>query len=189
MLKFTHLLSSLLFFSFLCFQMSAQKQVTSTSSIGLEIQQYPTGFLPGIYANIGLKNHHSIHLRVGYNIVRHRDLGVHQLEEGGGFGFTLGYQYYFKADHKGFFLGGRSDLWFNSVDWKDEIGTTNEVMGNTKIVVLQPTAIVGYAFFINEKIVIAPNLALGAEINIVERGEVVGQGAIGLWGLQLGFLL
>ncbi len=161
----------------------AQEAQSKYLSLGIEIQQYPTGFLFGARGEYGFKSHQSLDFRVGYNLVDHRDLGKHANEEGGGIGFTLGYRYYFQPQSTRFFLGARTDLWFNKIDWQD----SPSISGTTNIVVLQPTAIAGYLFLINEKWSITPTLAFGWEINIVENGEPVGQGSILLWGLNFNY--
>ena len=55
---------------------------TAQTDIGIEIQAYPTGLIPGIRAEWGWGEQQSVHLRLGYNIVRHRDLGEHEDERG-----------------------------------------------------------------------------------------------------------
>lgn len=156
---------------------------------GIEIQQYPTGFLLGIRGSVGITTHQVIELRLGYNLLDHQDFGEHDDEIGGGFGFTLGYRYFFKSDHRKWFLGARADIWFNEVDWKDNINTPNEVQGTTNVTVLQPTLIGGYYWALNEHFAITPTLAAGAEINIVTEGAEVGQGPILLWGINLTYRL
>lgn len=156
---------------------------------GLGIQQYPTGFLPGLHAGIGLAPHHAMEVRVGYNILDHQDFGVQDEEQGGGFGFSLGYRYYFKSTHQKWFIGARSDLWFNEIDWKDNIDDLTELNGTTNVTVFQPTGVVGYRWGLNDHLAIIPTLALGAEINIKTEGAEVGQGAIFLWGLNLSYRL
>jgi len=172
----------ILFFIFFlsCIYLFAQESPSKYSSYGIELQQYPTGFLLGAQAEFGFKAHQSFDFRLGYNLVDHRDQGKHANEEGGGFGFTLGYRYYFQAQNTRFFLGIRSDLWFNKIEWQD--GPTDS--GTTDIVILQPTIIGGYLFLIKEKWSVTPTLAFGYEINIVEDGEPIGQGPILLWGLN-----
>ncbi|HFC00193.1 MAG TPA: hypothetical protein ENJ53_05255 [Phaeodactylibacter sp.] len=165
--------------------LSAQNGAGKTFDFGLEIQQYPTGFLLGGRAELGWSAHHSMSVRVGYNVFDHKDFAIHQSEKGGGFGFTLGYRYYVKASNQKLFFGARTDFWWNSVDWKDHIGLSNEGIGNTKIIVVQPTAIVGYLFLINEHWVVSPTIALGGEINVITKGEPTGQGVIFLWGINL----
>lgn len=165
----------------------AQENLPRYGEIGLEFQQYPTGTLAGIRGAWSPAPHHTLELRLGYNIVYHGDAGVHQLEEGGGFGFTPGFQYWFKPTHEGFFLGARMDVWFNSIDWKDNMNTTEEISGTTKITVLQPTAILGYGFSFDNQLSLVPTLAFGVEINTNQEGENVGEGAILLAGLQLNY--
>ena len=169
----------LFLFSISCLSLNAQESSLKYFSAGLELQQYPTGFLLGGRGEFGFTQH-SLDFRIGYNFVDHRDLGVHANEEGGGFGFTIGYRYYFRPQNNRFFLGVRSDLWFNTIEWQDQ----PPAAGTTNVVVLQPTAIAGYLFLINEKWCITPTLAFGWEINIVENGEPVGEGAILLWGVN-----
>ena len=167
--------------------LSAQDASGKYVDFGVEVQQYPTGFLLGVRSEIGLANHHAIDIRVGYNLLDHQDFGVHEDEEGGGFGFTLGYRYYFQPQNEKWFLGVRSDLWFNEVDWMDNIGEVNELSGTTNVMVLQPTAIGGYRFLINENWVITPTIGFGVEINVKTDGEEVGQGTILLWGVNIGY--
>ena len=85
-------------------------QAFSQLEVGLELQAYPTGFIPGIHIEYGLTSQSALQGRLGYNIVRHRDLGEHDDERGGGFGGTLGYRYYFKPERKGLVIGLRCDL-------------------------------------------------------------------------------
>ena len=86
---------------------------------------------------------------MGYNLVDHKDFGVQESDKGGGFGLTLGYRYYFKSNKRKWFLGARSDVWFNEIDWFDNREDEMRA-GVTNIVVLQPTAIIGYRFLIKE---------------------------------------
>ncbi len=176
--KITFIVTILLSF----FSLSAQ----INWQVGVELQGYPAGVIPGISIEKALTNtHHGIHLRAGYNIARHRDLGVHENEEGGGFGFTLGYRYYFRTDLKGLFFGIRNDVWFNSIDWQDNIGTDEELSGTTELIVIQPTLEGGYNFvFGNDGWAVAPSFGWGWEWNAKEDGEDVGEGAIILAGLH-----
>ena len=154
--------------------------------IDFELQAYPTGIIPGIRIEKGFAQKNAIHLRLGYNWIRHRDLGVHEDERGDGFGFTLGYKRYLKAGFKGWFGGIRSDVWFNQLDWKDHIGLPNEQSGHTKITVVQPTAEAGYLFTLPNDWIIAPAIGFGYEVNVVTNGEPTGEGAILLLGFTLG---
>lgn len=168
--------------------LKGQTEEGKYTQIGIEIQQYPTGFLFGAHAEIGLNSHHAIDFRLGYNLLDHQDFGVHDDEKGGGFGFSAGYRYYFKPNNQAWFLGARTDLWFNEVEWKDLADGAIEAMeGTTNVTVLQPTAMIGYVFVLNERLILTPTLAFGAEINIKTKGADVGEGAIFLWGLNAAY--
>ena len=163
-----------------------QDATSGTKELGIVFQQYPTGSIPGISFTFGLgQAHSSLQLRAGYNIVYHGDAGVHESEDGGGPGGSLAYLYGFREDRSGLYLGGRLDFWFNSIDWKDNIGTVAEVTGTTSITVLQPTAALGYKYLLGQRFTLTPELALGVEINTQQEGADVGQGLILLAGITL----
>ena len=149
---------------------------------GLELQAYPTGIIAGITTDYELSNQFLGHVRAGYNLVRHRDLGVHDDERGGGFGGTLGLRYYLSQLYDEWFLELRSDLWFNKITWKDRIGQINQTTGKTDVTVLQPTLMGGYTFELGS-LFVCPTLAFGYEINIKTKGSDVGEGAILLLGV------
>ena len=164
-------------------------QAQNISSYGVELQVYPTGVIPGITFEYGISQQATIGARVGYNIVRHRDLGVHEDERGGGVGISVDYQYYLSEEAIGWFGGVRTDAWFNTIDWKDNIDMPNQVMGQTEIVVIQPTVRAGYALALNPQrtILLEPALSFGVEINTFQEGEDVGEGLILLVGVGLKF--
>ncbi len=152
-------------------------------SLGVEFQQYPTGSIPALRADVHLGVKSSIDIRLGANIFDHRDLGVQPQEEGQGFGFSVGYNRFFKATRSGLNLGVRSDVWFNAVDWINDTDS-----GTTDITVLQPTLTGGYAFLLCDgHVVIQPGLAFGWEVNVRTEGEPTGEGAIILGGIFLGY--
>ncbi|MEM9261808.1 MAG: hypothetical protein AAGA62_19355, partial [Bacteroidota bacterium] len=102
--------------------LSAQAGQAGSVALGLQLQQYPTGTIPGISLNLPLGAKQSFQFRIGYNIVYHGDAGVRENEEGGGFGFSPAYLFALRDANKGIYLGGRRDLWFNRIDWMDNIG-------------------------------------------------------------------
>ncbi|MBK8556963.1 MAG: hypothetical protein IPL65_14870 [Lewinellaceae bacterium] len=160
----------------------------SSWSAGLELQAYPTGFMPGIRIEKAMTPHDALHLRLGYNMANHGDNGVQDDERGGGFGGSLGYRYYFQSGQKGWCLGPRADVWCNRMDWKslDAAGQTL-ASGTTRITVVQPTLEAGYQFRPgNSKLFVTPTLAFGYEVNVVTAGREVGQGAIFLLGIVVG---
>lgn len=156
----------------------------SNNYLSLELQAYPTGVIPSISYDKSLSTNSYLHLRAGMNIFDHRDLGVQDEEVGQGYGFSLGYRRFFKQEATGFRWTIKSDLWFNSVDWKSNVDNI-PAEGNTDIVVLQPTAEIAYVFM-KKGIIIAPSIAFGVEWNIQTEGEPTGEGPILLLGLQLG---
>lgn len=128
----------------------------------------------------------------GYNLTRRRDWGEHDDERGGGFGGGVEAAYFPESPGGGWFAGIRAAVWRLEIEWRDESATpTNPVRtGETRIVVLQPTARAGYRFGLGGRSESRARLdaeaALGAEFNARTDGEDVGQGVILLVGLRLG---
>lgn len=170
---------------------NAQESNSKYLEFGIEAQRYPTGYLTGLRAELGLTLHHALDFRIGYNGLDHEDFGVHDSEIGGGFGGSIGYRYYFKPERENWFLGLRTDLWFNEIDWKDFAPNTSELIeaSTTDVYVLQPTLIGGYRWAFHEHFALTPTVAVGAEINIITNGENVGQGPIFLLGLNFTYRL
>ena len=156
----------------------------NTFKYGFEFQAYPTGIIVGITSDLVISNHLVGHGRAGYNLVRHRDLGVHEDERGGGFGGTVGVRYYFDDLYRSWFAEARTDLWFNKITYKDRIGAINQTTGKTDVTVLQPTIVGGYTFEIGS-FFLSPTIGFGYEFNIKTKGSEVGQGAIVLVGFML----
>lgn len=149
---------------------------------GIEIQAYPTGIIPGIRCEKYLTAKSSLNIRLGYQLIDHRDLGVQDNEEGSGYGASLAYRRFFKSDHQGLSLAFRTDLWFNKIDWTNEM-----VSGTSNITVIQPTLMGEYAFQVHPSFVITPSLSFGMEWNASTDGEPTGEGAILLLGCTFGF--
>ncbi len=166
--------------------MGFQFSFAQVTDLSFEFQAYPTGLIPGlrIEKSFGTKN--TLHLRLGYQFIDHRDLGVHQNEEGSGYGFTLGYNRFLKEDFTGWHFGIRSDLWFNTIDWESSIGTAAVPFGTSEITVVQPTAQLGYLFKVKESWFFTPTISLGFEVNVKTDGEPTGEGAILLLGVNAG---
>lgn len=172
-----------LFFLF-CF---VKSQAQHSADIGFEFQAYPTGLIPGLRLEVPLSEHYAASFRLGYNHIRHGDAGKHEDERGQGWGGTIGLKRYFAEGKKGWFAGVRTDLWFNSIDWKDNIGQPDEAVGNTDIVVVQPTLELGYCLRKTESWFLAPSLAFGREWNVHTDGSPTGEGPILLAGFTVGF--
>ena len=152
-------------------------------STGVEIQWYPAGYQFMVTGEYGIGEAHAIQARLGYNLTRRKDFSPYNdLENGGGFGGTLGYRYYFGEEKNGLYLGARTDIWALTIDWEDADQLPN--VGTTNITVLQPTGEIGYIYAFEESpLAIGINVAGGYEVNVVTKGEAVGEGAIGLLGI------
>lgn len=174
-------------FSFF-FCISLANAQSGVFDVNFEFQAYPTGLIPGLRLEKGFAGRHAAHLRLGYNWIRHRDLGEHDDERGDGFGFTFGYKYFFREGFRGLSLGARNDIWFNSLEWEDYADTGEiSASGTTDITVVQPTAEAGYTFLLgNGNWTFTPGVAFGFEINAKTEGADVGQGAILLLGVKIG---
>ena len=146
---------------------------------------YPTGIIPQLSFDKPIRKHCSVGIRVGVNIFNHRDLGVHDDEKGFGFGITPAYTYYFNTLRTKWHLSLKSDIWWNSVDWSDDL-VSMTIEGHTDIIVLQPTVEIGHSFLVSRSILFTPSLAAGLEWNIKTNGEPTGQGPIILLGFKLG---
>jgi len=160
----------------------------SSSVVSLEALAYPTGVIAGVSLDKSLSIKEQIHIKLGINVFDHRDLGVQNDESGSGYGFTLGYRRFFNDNQTQWRWGIKSDLWFNKVDWLSVDDQGNDIVGQTDIVVLQPTAELSYVFG-SKNFFIAPIISLGFEWNIKTKGEPTGEGAILLAGLQVGMKL
>lgn len=170
----------------LALPLSAQ---TPARAFGFEFQAYPTGLIPGLRFDYHFRPHHGLNARVGYNRIRHGDNGVQDNEQGDGFGGTLGYRYYFRADWSRWFLGLRSDIWRNRLDWYTQHPNDPGIeYGTSKIWVVQPTLEGGYQFVWGQgRYFFTPALAFGAEVNVKTDGAPVGEGAILLLGVSAGW--
>ena len=174
---------------------TAEAQPAKT--IGLESQAYPAGVITTLRGGLEITNQQELSVRVGYNYTDRGDFGVHDNEEGGGPGFSLGYRYYVENELDGFFIGARANLWFLEIDWRDTriiCGTVppcfdEVVRGTTDKTVFQPTAEIGYNLLSGRSSwMLAPVLGFGWEFNVRTDGEEVGEGSILLGGLNVAYL-
>jgi len=147
--------------------------------VGGEVQAYPAGVITALHAQREASEHGAWTLRAGYNVTDRDDYGEHDDEHGGGPGVGVGYRYALAPRAEdGWLVGARADLWYLDIDWKDNPGDS----GSTDVLVLQPTVEAGYGWwFAAGRLELT--VAAGAEINVHEDGEDVGQGAIGLIGV------
>ncbi len=175
--------------------------LSAQSSISLETQAYPAGLIPGIRFDYSISQQAQLFLRAGYNFTDRRDWGEHDNEEGGGAGLGIGAE--FKVPQfQNFSLNVRTDLWFMEIDWRDfryipcppEMNCTQTLdavprlfEGTSETIVIQPTIGLGYELPFSDSFFIKPTINFGYEINIRTNGEDVGEGAILLGGLRVGY--
>ncbi len=152
----------------------------SMTRADVAVEVYPAGLISTVGVRHRLDERDEISFRVGHNETDRQDFGEHDDETGSGPGFGLGYRSYFHEGREGAFWGGRIDTWWLEIDWEED-----GEEGTTDVVVLQPTAELGYAWPLAEGLYFTTHLALGAEINVDTDGEDVGEGAIGLLGVAL----
>ena len=150
---------------------------------GIEAQLYPTGFIGGAVIIKEVSRSNFIHARLGYNLVRHGDAGLHEDERGSGFGLTVGYDYALAIGKTHVLLGARCDVWQNAITWTNNIGSSIELSGKSKVTVVQPTLRLSYPVRVGSDFII-PEIAFGSEINVYTKGDDVGEGIILLIGFS-----
>lgn len=155
------------------------------SAAGLELQAYPAGVILGVRGEWKFEERVALNFRLGYNIARRGNYGKHDNEEGGGPGFGLEYRRYLERWLPGLFIGLRTDLWLINIDWRNDNPLET---GSTEISVLQPTLEAGYNLLKpRTALQIVPTISFGYEINVKTTGEEVGEGAILLGGVNIGY--
>jgi hypothetical protein len=161
------------------------EEIPTTFTLGAEFQAYPAGQMYGLRAEYYLNNKSELNLRAGYNAAFRMDFsGLNDNEQGGGWGFTPGYRYHFDKGYlKNFFVGARCDFWWLTIDWRDDDNVPRT--GTTNITIVQPTVELGYTIrFGANQWMLRPTIAFGQEINVVTKGDEVGQGGISLIGMS-----
>jgi len=156
-------------------------------AIGVATQVYPAGVIAALEGRWRLADHHEGSAFAGVNLTDRQDFGEHDDESGEGSGPGLAWRYRFSPRGDTWDLGARVDLWWLEIDWEDDGGRE----GTTDVVVLQPTAVGGYRWLLDaeDRWSLDATAALGAEINVDTDGEDVGEGAILLLGVHLGYRL
>ncbi|MBO6792982.1 MAG: hypothetical protein JJ895_03655 [Balneolaceae bacterium] len=164
------------------------------ATISIESQAYPAGFINSLRIDYALTDQIQLFARGGVNETDRQNWGVKDNEEGNGTGFGAGVE--ISSSHiKNLSLILRSDLWFMDIDWTnfDTVCPIappcfeNRFDGTSKVTVLQPTLGVGYQIPLFGSFFLKPSVNIGYEINVYTRGEPVGEGAILLGGIQVGY--
>lgn len=166
------------------FLISISLGISGQLYIGPEVQVYPSGVIPGIRFEKDLSENSAMNFRLGFQYIRHRDLGVHEDERGSGYGTSIGYKRYLSSDKSGFALTLRFGVWTNNIDWRDHIDKPNEISGNTDIIVLQPTLLLEDEYILWDGTLFIPSIGFGYEWNAKTDGEPTGEGAILLIGVS-----
>ena len=160
----------------------AQSRSQPYQPIG-EVRGYPSGAILSAGLGRGFCDHRYASAHAAYNVVDRGSNGEFQNEEGGGFGGGITVDKYFQPGQNGWFVGGRAELFFLDIDYRDP-----GVRGSSDTTTFQPTARGGYGWsFAGGQYGLTAALSLGAEINVHTRGAEVGEGAIVLGGLAFTF--
>ncbi|MBO6535336.1 MAG: hypothetical protein JJ966_03880 [Balneolaceae bacterium] len=163
-------------------------------SLSVESQIYPAGSIHSLRLDLPILASVNAFARTGLNVTDRRDWGDQDREEGQGYGFGAGVEFS-NSNYDRISLLIRTDLWFLDINWTnfDTVCPIvppcfeNRFDGATKVTVLQPTIGFAYQIPLTGSFFLKPSVNLGYEINIKTEGEPVGEGAILLGGLQVGF--
>jgi len=152
---------------------------------GLEAAVRTGGRTTGVLAEWDQGPLASAALLAGYQDLDRGSRGEHDDESGGGPGVGVEARRYLGDHRRGWFVGARADLWFLTIDWEDRAPARR---GTSEIVVLQPTARVGYRLVLDGGAwCLDLHAAGGGEFHLETDGEAVGEDALVLLGVTLAF--
>jgi hypothetical protein len=160
---------------------SAYAESDPSQHWGLELQAYPTGVITGLRYEWQTGEQDVIFARLAYNITERSDFGEHDDESGGGPGVGIGWRHWKDQMGKEWHYGARLDIWDLNIDWEED-GPPKE-KGDTDIIVVQPSAELGYSWPQADGSRVDLTAGLGVEINVDTEGEDVGEGIIALFGV------
>lgn len=149
--------------------------------VGPSLDLYPAGAIVTARYSLDTADSSRVHIHAGMNATDRRDWGKHAEERGAGFGFGMAGHRYFHDRRSGPWYGLRGDIWFMTIRWREP-----DRSGETDVVVVQPTARAGWTLSFGRADVDL-SLGLGAEVNVHTQGEAVGEGAILLVGIAVGY--
>ena len=158
--------------------------------LGTELQVYPVGYMTMITSNIFIKEDLALRFRLGGNFADREDFsGFNDDEVADGFGGSVGLVKYVPYWKGNFIFGGSLDVWNMWTDWKDGLNTPNPTSGTTYNLVIQPWVNAGYLYNLSNKWNAGISIGLGREINVITRGENVGEGWMGIATFSLNYVL
>jgi len=181
---------ALLFSSIQLFSQDEENNHKRKMELGTELQLYPAGYMTMITSNIFIREDWTLRFRLGGNFANREDFsGFNDDEVAKGFGGSFGLVKYVPYWKGNFIFGASFDTWNMWTKWKDGINTTNPTSGTTYNLVIQPWVNAGYLYNLSNKLNTGISLGFGREINVITRGEKVGEGWMGIATLSLNYLL
>ena len=181
---------ALLFSSIQLFSQDEENNHKRKMELGTELQLYPVGYMTMITSNIFIREDWALRFRLGGNFANREDFsGFNDDEVAKGFGGSFGLVKYVPYWKGNFIFGASFDTWNMWTKWKDGINTTNPTSGTTYNLVIQPWVNAGYLYNLSNTLNTGISLGFGREINVITRGEKVGEGWMGIATLSLNYLL
>lgn len=172
------------------FSQSDESNIKRKIEIGTELQVYPVGYMTMITSNIFIKEDLALRFRLGGNFANREDFsGFNDDEVAEGFGGSFGLVKYMPYWKGNFIFGASLDTWNMWTKWKDGINTSNPTSGTTYNLVIQPWINAGYLYNLSNKWNAGISLGFGREINVITRGENVGEGWMGIATFSLNYVL
>ena len=172
------------------FSQSEENSSKRKIEIGTELQLYPVGYMTMITTNIFIKEDLALRFRLGGNFANREDFsGFNDDEVAEGFGGSFGFVKYVSYWKGNFIFGASLDTWNMWTKWKDGINTSNPTSGTTYNLVIQPWVNAGYLYNLSNKWNAGISVGLGREVNVITRGENVGEGWMGIATFSLNYIL
>lgn len=167
---------------FLTYCFSVTYAQNTHKAAGFEIQQSIEGYQAAIRGEYGFGNHSAVFLRLTATEFWRDMYGVHDDENGVGYGTGLGYRYYFKHRKRGWYTELRADVWRIEVEWIERENQVKKT-GITNIIDFQPAILFGYAFHLSRNLRLATTFSIGDQIHIYTKGEELSSFGVVQWGL------
>ncbi len=172
------------------FSQSVENASKRKIEIGTELQLYPVGYMTMITSNIFIKEDWALRFRLGGNFANREDFsGFNDDEVANGFGGSFGLVKYVSYWKGNFVFGASLDTWNMWTKWKDGLSTPNPTSGTTYNLVIQPWVNAGYLYNLSNQWNAGISLGFGREINVITRGENVGEGWMGIATFSLNYSL